>query len=263
MATLEERYQSSFPILARLGRANAEGVPLGSEVIEKVSPDLYRIIGEACFGYLWNQPNLTFEQRSLATISALVALRRDNNLRGHLLSGLDVGFSPAQLSEIMLQVHFYVGAPMSTTAIGVLLDVCGERGVEVDPIKVFDTTEDPESLYQRGLATRREIMGDSVEPDLANGDEVDRAWDRYEVEYLWGSVWPRPGLTRQQRVLCTLTALMVVGRERPIADYMRAAQNVGFTKAQIKDLILQLTFYIGVGEARALRAVAEEVFASG
>ncbi len=62
MATLEERYNSSIPILAGLGRTNAEGVPLGSGVIEKVSPDLYRIICEACFGYLWNQPNLTFEQ---------------------------------------------------------------------------------------------------------------------------------------------------------------------------------------------------------
>jgi 4-carboxymuconolactone decarboxylase len=162
----------------------------------------------------------------------------------------------------MLQVHFYVGAPMSTTAIGVLLEVFRERGIKISPIRAFDTTEDPEALYQRGLATRREIMGDSAGADLANGDEVDQAWDRYEVEYLWGSVWPRPGLTRQQRVLCTLTALMVVGRESPIAAYMRAAQNVGFTKAQIKELILQLTFYIGVGEAHALRAVAEEVFAS-
>lgn len=262
MATLEERYKASLPILAGLGRTDAKGVPVGNGVIEEVSPDLYRIIGEACFGYLWNQPNLTFEQRSLATMSALVALRRDDNLRGHLLSGLKVGFSPAQLSELLLQVHFYVGAPMSTTAMAVLLGVFRERGIKIDPIRVFDTTEAPEALYQRGLATRREIMGDSAGRDLANGDELDRAWDRYEVEYLWGSVWPRPGLTRQQRVLATLTVLMVLGREEPIADYMRASRRLGFTKAQIKDLILHLTFYIGVGEAHALRAVAEKVFAS-
>ncbi len=39
MATLEERYKSSYPIMVGLGRADADGVPWGIEVIEEVSPD--------------------------------------------------------------------------------------------------------------------------------------------------------------------------------------------------------------------------------
>ena len=96
MTSLEERYLSGYPVLQRLGRADADGVPVPSPMISKVAPDLWRMIGEACFGVIWNRPGLTLEQRSMSTISVISALRRDDNLRGHVESGLDVGFTPTE-----------------------------------------------------------------------------------------------------------------------------------------------------------------------
>lgn len=107
MTPLEERFLSSYPILAGLGRAHADGTPLGNPRMEAIAPDQWRIICEACFGVLWNRPGLPMQQRSLATMSTLVALRRDDNLRGHLLSGLDVGLSAAQIVEMMLQLIYW------------------------------------------------------------------------------------------------------------------------------------------------------------
>ena len=92
MTTLEERFLSSYPILAGLGRADAEGTPLGNPTMEAIAPDQWRIICEACFGFLWNRPGLTMEQRSLATMSTLVALRRDDNL--HMVFGKSRGALP-------------------------------------------------------------------------------------------------------------------------------------------------------------------------
>ena len=93
MIALEERFQASQPVLARLGRVDADGVPVPNATMLAISPDQWRIIREACFGSLWTRPGLSMEQRSLATISVITVLRRDDNLKGHLHSGLDVGFS--------------------------------------------------------------------------------------------------------------------------------------------------------------------------
>ena len=63
MTTLEERFLSSYPILAGLGRADADGKPLGNARMEAIAPDQWRIICEACFGYLWNRAGLTMDSR--------------------------------------------------------------------------------------------------------------------------------------------------------------------------------------------------------
>lgn len=262
MATLEERFQSSYPILAGLGRADSDGIPLGNPMMERIAPDQWRIISEACFGYLWNRPGLSMEQRSLVTISIITVLRRDDNLRGHILSGLDVGLTPEQIVEIMLQLIFYTGAPIANTALGIANSVFEERGIQVDPYRVYDTKEAPEELYRRGLAKRREVMGDGAAGNFLDGDEVDQDWERYLLEYVWGSVWTRPGLDLQSRCICTLTALTIVGTDQAIRAYVGAALRVGLTEAQIREIFFHLTFYIGAPLARKAKALAEEVFKS-
>jgi 4-carboxymuconolactone decarboxylase len=259
MATLEDRFQASGPVLTRLGRADANGIPLGNPMMEQIAPDQWRIIREACFGVLWTRPALSMEQRSLATISIITVLRRDENLKGHIHSGLDVGLTAEQIVEVMLQLIFYTGAPIANTALRIASDVFQERGIRVTPYQVYNPNEDPEELYRRGLAMRREVMGETFAGDFDAGDEVDRDWERYLLEYLWGSVWTRPGLDPQRRCLCTLTALTIVGTERAIGLYIRAALRLGFTAAQIKELFFHLSFYTGVSVARRGSAIARQV----
>jgi 4-carboxymuconolactone decarboxylase len=257
--TLEERFQASRPVLTRLGRADAKGMPLGNSMMEEIAPDQWRLIREACFGSLWTRPGLSIEQRSLATISIITVLRRDDNLKGHIHSGLDVGLTAAQIIEIMLQLLFYTGAPITNTALRIAYDVFKERRLQVSPYQVYDPSEDPEALYQRGLAKRQEVMGETFAEDGEAGDAIDRDWERYLLEYVWGSVWTRPGLDTQSRCLVTLTALTVVGTEGALGAYIRAALRLGFSDTQVKELFFHLSFYIGVSLAQRGAALVREV----
>jgi len=259
VTTLEERFQASRPVLARLGRADANGNPLSNAMMEEIAPDQWRLIREACFGSLWTRPGLSMEQRSMATISIITVLRRDDNLKGHIHSGLDVGLTAEQIVEIMLQLLFYTGAPIANTALRIAYDVFKERRLQVNPHRVYEPQEDPEALYQRGLAKRRGVMGDTLASDLDAGDEIDRDWERYVVEYLWGSVWTRPGLDTPSRCLVTLTAMTVVGTERALVQYIGAALRLGFSAAQVKELFFHLSFYIGDSLARGAAALVREV----
>ena len=262
MTTLDERFLSSYGILAGLGRVDSEGVPIPNTAIMAVNPDQWRIISEACFGYLWNRTALTPRQRSLITMSGLVVLRRDDNLHGHLLSGLDMGFSPAQINEIFLQLIFYVGAPMVNTATRVARDVYQKRGLTLEPFKVFDTTETPDALYQRGLSIRTQVLGDGDGGSFDQIDSVDADWDRYLLEYLWGSVWGRPGLDLQERCICTLTAMVGGGTDDAIRDYVGAALRLGLPAASVREIMFHLSFYIGDSQARRGKALAEEVISA-
>jgi len=263
VASLQERYDAAQPVLARLGRVDANDVPLPNIVADEIAPDLARLIREACFGSLWTRPALSIEQRSLATISIITVLRRDDNLKGHIQSGLDVGLSPVQIVEIMIQLLFYAGAPIANTALRVAYDVFTERGIKVEPIRVFDPTEAPEALYQRGLAMRRQVVGDDLTAEFDREDEIDAAWERYMLEYSWGSVWNRPGLDLQSRCLCVLTAQTLLGTDRTISNFIRAALRLGLSEVQVKELFFHLTFYIGVPLARRSMALAKQVYGSG
>ncbi len=257
MPSLQERYLSGYPVLQRLGRTDAQGVPVPSEMISRVAPDLWRMIGEACFGVIWNRPGLTLEQRSMSTISVISALRRDDNLRGHLESGLDVGFTPTEIVEMIIQIFYYVGAPIANTALGIANSVFEERGLTVDPINVFDIDEKPESLQERGRAKRTEVLGEMGPGSAA---KVDQEWDQYLLEYLWGSVWTRPGLDTVSRMVCTLSVLPLVGTNRTLRDHIRGARRIGMTEEQVNEIFFYLTFYTGESIARHARVIARETF---
>ena len=258
MPSLEERYLSGYPVLQRLGRTDEGGVPVPSPMISGVAPDLWRMIGEACFGVIWNRPGLTLEQRSMSTISVISALRRDDNLKGHVESGLDVGFTPTEIVEMIIQIFYYVGAPIANTALGIANSVFEERGLTVEPIKVFDIEEDPESLLERGRAKRMEVLGE-VRP--GSDAPVDQEWDQYLLEYLWGSVWTRPALDTVSRMVCTLSVLPLVGTNRSLRDHIRGARRIGMTEEQINEIFFHLTFYTGESIARHARVIARETFA--
>src|ERR671923_2775555 len=114
--TLEERFQASRPVLARLGRADAHGHPLGNAMMEEIAPDQWRLIREACFGSLWTRPGLSMEQRSMATISIITVLRRDDKLKGHIHSGLDVGLTAGEKVGNIVPVVFFNGGPLPHNA---------------------------------------------------------------------------------------------------------------------------------------------------
>lgn len=71
-----------------------------------------------------------------------------------------------------------------------------------------------ESPYGRGMAVRREVLGDSyVEQAAARTTDFTRDFQTLVTEFAWGTIWTRPGLDRRSRSMITLTALIARGRD--------------------------------------------------
>lgn len=72
------------------------------------------------FGDIWKRTQLTARERSLATVSALVALYRLEQLPFHLKRALDNGLVIDELDELLTHLAFYSGWPTAASALNLL-----------------------------------------------------------------------------------------------------------------------------------------------
>ncbi len=115
--------------------------------------------------------------------------------------------------------------------------------------------------YERGLSTRREVLGDDhVDEAIARTTEFTEDFQDLITRYAWGEIWSRDGLDRRTRSCITLTALVALGREEELAMHVRAALRIGLTPAEIKEVLLHSAIYCGVPAANGAFAVAQRVF---
>jgi 4-carboxymuconolactone decarboxylase len=82
------------------------------------------------WGGLWNRPGLELKFRSLVVVAALTALGRPHELRIHLRGALNLGWTPEELREALLQIGGYAGFPAALDALRVLTEIVGTSPAE-------------------------------------------------------------------------------------------------------------------------------------
>lgn len=113
---------------------------------------------------------------------------------------------------------------------------------------------------QQGMSVRREVLGDEhVDRAVAGSTPFTEPFQDLITRYAWGEVWSRPGLSRAERSIITLTALAVLRQEEELAMHVRAARRNGLTADQIQEVLLQVAIYAGVPAANRAFAVASRV----
>jgi 4-carboxymuconolactone decarboxylase len=115
--------------------------------------------------------------------------------------------------------------------------------------------------YERGLAVRREVLGDDhVKQADAQITDFTRDFQTLITEYAWGAIWTRPGLDRRSRSMIALTALIARGRDEELAAHLRAALRNGLSRDEIKEVLLQTAIYCSVPDANSAFRIAALVF---
>jgi len=113
---------------------------------------------------------------------------------------------------------------------------------------------------QEGMRIRREVLGDEhVDRAVAMTTSFTEPFQDFITRYAWGEIWSRPGLTRAERSMVTLTVLTALGREHELAMHVRAALRNGLTAEQIGEVLLQTGVYAGVPAANRAFAIAQDV----
>lgn len=122
-------------------------------------------------------------------------------------------------------------------------------------------SEQDDDRFESGMRTRRSVLGDAhVDRAEAKKTAFDADFQRFITEGAWGSVWSRPGLTRRERSLLTITLLAALGHDDELAMHLRATANTGASADDVKEALLHVAVYAGVPAANSAIKVAKSVF---
>ncbi len=154
--------------------------------------------------------------------------------------------------------------------------ISGARLEVLDPAAHLATVEQPGPIAElllahfgggatlaAGYATRRAVLGDAhVERSIQAATEFSAPFQEFLTRYAWGDVWSRPQLSRRDRSVVTLAALVALGAEHELAMHVRAARRNGLTAEEITEVLLHTALYAGLPRANRAFAIAGEVLAA-
>jgi 4-carboxymuconolactone decarboxylase len=97
------------------------------QLMGDIAPKMAELTDNVLFGDIWERPGLSKRDRSLVTVSALVALNRPDQLRSHLALARRNGVTETELVEAITQLAFYSGWPNAVSAVAVAREVFKQK----------------------------------------------------------------------------------------------------------------------------------------
>jgi len=101
--------------------------PSPRDVVRTIAPKLIDLTDTVLFGDVWERPGLSKRDRSLITVAALVALGREQQLKGHLDRALTNGVTRDEIVELITHLAFYSGWPTAMTGATIAKDIFEQR----------------------------------------------------------------------------------------------------------------------------------------
>ena len=110
---------------------------LGDEHVDRAiagtsefTADFQDLITRYAWGEIWSRPGLDRRTRSCITLTALVALGREEELAMHVRAALRIGVTPDEIKEVLLHTAIYCGVPAANGAFAVAQKVLDEIAPE-------------------------------------------------------------------------------------------------------------------------------------
>lgn len=252
------------------GAQGGSALPIESEVFAAVK--LYE------YGEVWGRPGLDLRTRSFISMAAVAALGHLDQLYRQVNTALNLGITPEEVHEALIQVSVYGGISAWEQAVGVVSEVlvargvlaCGE-GVEVELKPPMDH-EDRRVAADRvmaALGAGRLGLSSDAPPLERLGGSVGMTTDTTPIgsELAWigahfgyGEVWGRPGLDLRARSFTTMAILQVMHENDQLQFHVNNALNLGISHDEIHEALVQAGVYGGTSGWNVAFNVARNVF---
>lgn len=189
---------------------------------------------------------LTAKQASIVCVAAFTAQGDLPRLQAALHEALDAGMTVNEVKEVLVQLYAYCGFPRSLNGINTLLAVLDERRAAgiVDTAGREATPVDPKrDRYAIGEKTQTELVG---RPVVGRIYEFAPVIGVFLKEHLFGDIFERDLLNRQERELATVGALAGIGNvNAQLSSHMRVSLNTGITETQLQEAVNVLRDKVG------------------
>ena len=118
------------------------------------------------------------------------------------------------------------------------------------------------SAYRAGLKVRRRWLGRQyVDKAFREADDFTIDLQHYVTEHGWGASWARGVLPLKTRSIMNLAMISALNRPHELEIHLRAALRNGITKAEIKEIFIQVATYAGAPAAMDSFRIAKRILA--
>ncbi len=122
----ERREQGMRTRRAVLGDAHVDRAVAGTTDLTEAFQDF---ITRYAWGEVWTRPGLDRRMRSVATLTALVSLRAENEIAMHVRGAITNGLTPEEIAEVILHTAVYAGVPAANAAFAIAQRTLAEMDV--------------------------------------------------------------------------------------------------------------------------------------
>lgn len=124
-------------------------------------------------------------------------------------------------------------------------------------------TQGSESRLERGKRALAAIDGETGQNVVAALADIAPDFATYLIEFPFGDIYSRPGLSPRDREIATIAALAAMGNAAPqLKVHIEAGLNVGLTRDEVTEILMQMAVYAGFPAALNGLFAAKEVFAA-
>jgi 4-carboxymuconolactone decarboxylase len=115
--------------------------------------------------------------------------------------------------------------------------------------------------YRRGWEKLKEVDGEAGERVIDSLKDIAPDFARLLIEFPFGDIYSRPGLDLKSREIAVVAALTALGNALPqLKVHIHGALNVGCTREEVVEVIMQMAVYAGFPSALNGLFAAKEVF---
>ena len=120
---------------------------------------------------------------------------------------------------------------------------------------------DKQDRYQRGWEKLKEVDGEAGQRVIENLKDIAPDFAKLLIEFPFGDIYSRPGLDLKSREIAVVAALTALGNAVPqLKVHIHGALNVGCTRQEVVEVIMQMAVYAGFPSALNGLTAAKEVF---
>ena len=213
-------------------------------------------------GEVWSRPGLSTRDRRFVTLPCVYAADAIHAIDAHVYAALASGdLSIEELRELTLHFAVYCGWPKASQvemSVRAQWQRLHERDGRTAPpwpeLTVHDLGRaDPAERIEHGVRSFEEInLLDAPPPDSPY-------FYAGILNFVFGHLWQRPGLTRRERRLVTISCVGVSDAAGPIWSHVTSALGSGdITYEEMEEVVLQFSAYSGFAKAEVLQAVASQ-----
>jgi 4-carboxymuconolactone decarboxylase len=218
-------------------------------VQQRIAPGLATLTDDVLFGDVWRRPELSPRDRSLVTISVLIATGKPAQLAGHLGRALTNGVQPSEASGLLAHLAIYCGWPGAVSALEVYEQVYTARKIDTAALR----TMPPRLPAPASDAARAKAVNDEL-------GAIAPKFVQLTNDVVFDDLWRRSDLSVRDRSLVSIAALAAMGDDDQLDGYLRRAIESGLTRSQIAEAITHLGFYAGWPKAtKAMAAVTRSL----